>query len=958
VVASNGGGDNAIRSKLASAGLLDDDEEKATGLASNPNGEVMVEAMTVDEEAEREKSTPAAQKNRFAALEEEEATNNPDISEDQPKKKSRAWIVVVVLLLCAGGGVGAYFGLQKSEPAAVPTIESPSPSAAIPVATNTSETPTMAPSDPPSIFLKYDPPNDADCERIKAGLDLLPQDDSSSQEIVSNYAMSMEVELDSEDSTLDVDGLETSMQSVFVPDLAGCSVAERRRVLQELTVENLRYAIASGRVTLSLSEEPCTGSKPGVCYVIVATIELKLKGDERGFIIRSLMLEILGDSVNVVPQWQLRPPFLRVTIKTFESLDATESPSANPTGMDSAEPSSTPTITASENPTRAPVIGPVLQTDRPTETSSSVLTDSPTKAPTAAATPEPTLFPTRTPTIAPSSLPTFAPVIDSTPRPTCTPVSDFFEGGIFTENAGGEDSVYSVSCDSSENDLVILSADSITCDVFCLGSLTFQTFQGVCQVETSVSVSLPGDFRGTTVLIGRLANGAGLSCDLTLDVETPIPTTAPTNIPTPAPTDTPSSVPTHVPSSAPSLTASLAPTAQYQGCTIDNVNNGVLVDRDLSLFLFMTSGMTLEACLDGCSSLGYKYAGVQIGVECLCGNEFGRYGTGTCDQTCAGGDECGGAWSNSVYLTYADPLPELTIGSDWECDGCYADNAGNRDLPYQVPGSGTYSYSQQGCIRACHAAGYDFAGLQNGGECWCGDAAGSYGYSRFCRDACSARHDAACVNDAFTCMCGGSNLATTLLKTSSTVSCPAFNFQGDPSDSEHYVYYMPDGPGNSYIYNSRAEAEAACESKGLELCSRSAITGFELCAAGWLTDSQGFWMNNANIPGCGSNPGFQYYWEGNTLGAYCCGIPKYMPDFHPHSDRYIYGDRAAGEAACQLRGMTLCSLDQIRGYDNCALGWLSDTRGMWIVDPRAGCGWGGHVDDSNFPSVGAYCCAA
>ena len=63
--------------------------------------------------------------------------------------------------------------------------------------------------------------------------------------------------------------------------------------------------------------------------------------------------------------------------------------------------------------------------------------------------------------------------------------------------------------------------------------------------------------------------------------------------------------------------------------------------------------------------------------------------------------------------------------------------------------------------------------------------------------------------------------------------------------NDHYVYWMPDdGPPAfpNYPYNSREEGQAACESKGLTLCPVSAITGFEQCAVGWLSDGQGFFL--------------------------------------------------------------------------------------------------------------------
>ena len=52
---------------------------------------------------------------------------------------------------------------------------------------------------------------------------------------------------------------------------------------------------------------------------------------------------------------------------------------------------------------------------------------------------------------------------------------------------------------------------------------------------------------------------------------------------------------------------------------------------------------------------------------------------------------------------------------------------------------------------------------------------------------------------------------------------------------------MPDDGSDAYPYSSRAEAQDACETKGLTICSQSAITNFPLCKVGWLTDERGLW---------------------------------------------------------------------------------------------------------------------
>lgn len=76
--------------------------------------------------------------------------------------------------------------------------------------------------------------------------------------------------------------------------------------------------------------------------------------------------------------------------------------------------------------------------------------------------------------------------------------------------------------------------------------------------------------------------------------------------------------------------------------------------------------------------------------------------------------------------TLATPLVTRSIRSDvgWYSWGCYEDCGGsggmNRFLPYQAYANATNSDPDM-CIAACQKAGYGFAGLQWGEECWCGN---------------------------------------------------------------------------------------------------------------------------------------------------------------------------------------------------------------------------------------------
>ena len=60
-------------------------------------------------------------------------------------------------------------------------------------------------------------------------------------------------------------------------------------------------------------------------------------------------------------------------------------------------------------------------------------------------------------------------------------------------------------------------------------------------------------------------------------------------------------------------------------------------------------------CVDFCGSIGFKYAGVQYGAECFCGNKIGKSGEVApeedCNMPCAGNEYelCGGPSRMNVF---------------------------------------------------------------------------------------------------------------------------------------------------------------------------------------------------------------------------------------------------------------------------------------------------------------------
>ncbi len=75
---------------------------------------------------------------------------------------------------------------------------------------------------------------------------------------------------------------------------------------------------------------------------------------------------------------------------------------------------------------------------------------------------------------------------------------------------------------------------------------------------------------------------------------------------------------------------------------------------DLDGYLEHGENNTPERCMATCREKGFKYAGVQYGQSCLCGNSYGKYGKAdNCDFRCTGDSTkiCGGFYANSVYAT-------------------------------------------------------------------------------------------------------------------------------------------------------------------------------------------------------------------------------------------------------------------------------------------------------------------
>lgn len=232
----------------------------------------------------------------------------------------------------------------------------------------------------------------------------------------------------------------------------------------------------------------------------------------------------------------------------------------------------------------------------------------------------------------------------------------------------------------------------------------------------------------------------------------------------------------------------------YFGCVDESWN-----ERLLQGFAYSSASLTPLQCLTLCSSGGYTYAGLEYGDECYCGNEFiGTGGTvgsdSTCNTPCAGesSEMCGAAWELSLYkyaapaigscnndnttTTPMDPtntatstvsttststtitstptatstMPvyvDITDSSEWYHLGCAIDSYDPRVFSY----GGDYKneLTIDSCLIDCEDAGYTYAGLEYGIQCYCGnsiDSSVTYDVESACGTPCGGNS---------TEMCGG-----------------------------------------------------------------------------------------------------------------------------------------------------------------------------------------------------------
>ncbi|KAE8451464.1 hypothetical protein EG329_004093 [Mollisiaceae sp. DMI_Dod_QoI] len=168
---------------------------------------------------------------------------------------------------------------------------------------------------------------------------------------------------------------------------------------------------------------------------------------------------------------------------------------------------------------------------------------------------------------------------------------------------------------------------------------------------------------------------------------------------------------------------------KYAGCFADpSVPTTALIDRITDL---PAENMTVEVCTAFCKGNGYQYAGLEYYGECFCGASVNgpQVNETFCADPCEGDNSeiCGGTDYVSVYQDPTYKTIDDTTISDYKLLGCYTDlTDGGRTLPWQQDQLDSTTMTVESCLFACKDGGYAFAGVEYGGQCFCGVVLGNY----------------------------------------------------------------------------------------------------------------------------------------------------------------------------------------------------------------------------------------
>ncbi|GJC86646.1 putative fungistatic metabolite [Colletotrichum liriopes] len=140
---------------------------------------------------------------------------------------------------------------------------------------------------------------------------------------------------------------------------------------------------------------------------------------------------------------------------------------------------------------------------------------------------------------------------------------------------------------------------------------------------------------------------------------------------------------------------------------------------------------TVEKCVAECKGNSYRYAGLTYHGVCYCSQTVNSplLSEASCNMPCTANSSqtCGGDGAFSVWQDPTFPSSSGVSINDFESIGCYTDDTDHgrtiAERQDQVPFD---TMTPSSCLKACADDGYPFAGVEFGGECYCGVVMGNY----------------------------------------------------------------------------------------------------------------------------------------------------------------------------------------------------------------------------------------
>ncbi|KAK4686420.1 hypothetical protein P7C73_g3711, partial [Tremellales sp. Uapishka_1] len=264
--------------------------------------------------------------------------------------------------------------------------------------------------------------------------------------------------------------------------------------------------------------------------------------------------------------------------------------------------------------------------------------------------------------------------------------------------------------------------------------------------------------------------------------------------------------------------------AGWQGCYAEGSGHLALQNNSWS-----GAGNTVLGCINGCSELGYTYAGLEYGSQCFCGDTFNggqKLPSSQCSMACSGNSTgvCGGTNTLDLYTMAAATITHTSEAAkkpESGYIGCFVDSGTSSALT-------AYSYSSNSmtietCLKACAGFSYTYGGVENGNTCKCGNSAPTTRQmptELSCTTKCAG-------NSSETCGAGGYveayAISNSTLSSTGSLSDPAY--QGCYSDSSKGL--------TAYTFSYTNMTISQCRTGCMELgYSLSGVDGGNTCYCG------------------------------------------------------------------------------------------------------------------------------